>query len=95
MDKLDKLLDKALAKNNLLKQARSAEICFLADKWGMGLFQTTSFLNGQLKVSVQSSPAASELEMKKEELKDYLNQKLNKNTVKNVRIIISKNTQSY
>lgn len=88
MENLKKILNESLAKKGFLKQAKSAEICFLADKWGNGLFASISFSNGLLKVFVDSAPAASELEMKKGELFEYLDKKIPKPKVKDLRIII-------
>jgi len=88
MEKLDKILMSALAKKKLSGTVRSAQICFYADEWGDGRFQAISFLRGVLKVSVNSSPAASELEIQKEDLIDSVNKRLGQNSVRSVRIIV-------
>lgn len=87
MDKLDKILRPSLAKKGLLGAAISAEICFLAEEWGKGRFQAISFSRGILKLSVESSSAASELSMEQDKLISYLNGKQGKNIVKSVRIV--------
>ena len=87
MDKLGKILRPALAKKGLLGAATSAEICFLAEEWGNGRFEAISYSKGILKLSVVGSSAASELSMKKEELISYLNKKLGREHVKQVRIM--------
>lgn len=87
MDKLDKFLRPALAKRGLLGAATSAEVCFLADKWGNGRFSAISFSGGILKLSVASSAAASELQMEEENLVQFLNSKIGRESVKSVRIV--------
>jgi hypothetical protein len=87
MDKLDKFLRPALAKRGLLGAATSAEVCFLADKWGNGRFSAISFSKGVLKLSVLSSSASSELAMEQETLIDHLNKKIGRESVKSVRIV--------
>ncbi len=88
MEKLDKILMSALAKKKLSGTVRSAQICFYAGQWGKASLIPISFLKGVLKVSVNSSPAASELEIKKEELIEYINNRLGQKTVRSVRIIV-------
>ncbi|PIS08100.1 hypothetical protein COT78_00160 [Candidatus Berkelbacteria bacterium CG10_big_fil_rev_8_21_14_0_10_43_13] len=88
MEKLDKILMSALAKKKLSGTIRSAQICFYANEWGKGRFEAVSFLRGVLKVSVNSSPAASELEIQKEELIDSVNKRLGQNSVRSVRIMV-------
>lgn len=88
MEKLDKILMAALAKRKLSGTVRSAQICFYASQWGLASFTPISFLRGILKVSVNSSPAASELEIQKEDLIDYVNGRLGTNAVRAVRIIV-------
>ena len=88
MEKLDKILMAALAKRKLSGTVRSAQICFYAGQWGLASFKPISFLRGILKVSVNSSPAASELEIRKEELVDYINGRLGQKSVRSVRIIV-------
>ena len=87
MDKLGKILRPALAKKGLLGAATSAEICFLAEEWGKGHFGAISYSKGILKLSVVGSSAASELSMKEEELISYLNEKLGREHVKQIRIM--------
>ena len=87
MEKLDKILDKALAKKGLLKQARGAEICFYSESWNRIPFSPISFSKGILKVSVESSVAASELSMKEEELINFINEKAGYKAVKKLRIV--------
>lgn len=87
MDKLDKFLRPALAKRGLLGAATSAEVCFVADKWGNGRFSAISFSKGILKLSVRSSAAASELSMESENLIRFLNEKIGRKSVESVRIV--------
>jgi len=87
VDKLDKFLRPALAKRGLLGAATSAEVCFLAEKWGNGRFCCISFSKGVLKLSTPSSSAASELQMDIDKLIKFLNDKLGREAVKSVRII--------
>lgn len=89
MDKLDKILGQSLAKRGLVKATGAALICFYATEWGKGIFEPISYLNGTLKVSVSSSPAAAELQMRECELIDFLNQKLGRAAVRQVRIIVN------
>jgi predicted nucleic acid-binding Zn ribbon protein len=88
MEKLDKILRQSIKKNGLRKPLEGAEICFYAGLWGNGQFTPISFLNGILKVSVSSSSAASELDMKRSELIDFINDKIGKRVVRNLRIIV-------
>lgn len=89
MDKLDKILLPCLAKRGLGGTARSSLVCFYAGAWGNDRFVPISFSKGVLKVSVSSSPAASELSIEESKLIDYINKKIGKEIVKSVRIIIS------
>jgi hypothetical protein len=87
MEKIDKILGRRLANKGLAKASQGALVCFYAKEWGIGLFQPISFSYGVLKVSVASSPAASELNMKEGELVDFLNKKIGRNAVRSIRII--------
>lgn len=87
MERIDKILQSSLAKKGLLQTAKSSEVCFLADKWGNGRFNAVSFSRGVLKVSVSSSPAASELQIDEEKLIEFLNNKIGC-LVKQLRIIV-------
>lgn len=88
MEKLDKILRESLTKKGLSRATSGAMVCFYADEWGNGLFQAISFSGGILKVSVCSSPASSELQIKENELIDYLNQKLGRSSVRQVKIVL-------
>ncbi|MFA7252938.1 MAG: DciA family protein [Patescibacteria group bacterium] len=90
MKKIDKILSDSLTKKGIGQAAKSALVCFWADKWGNGRFSVISFQNGILKVSVESSPAASELEIAKEDLIDEVNKKANKRIVRQVRILVGR-----
>ena len=87
MDKLGDILHRALAKRGLLGVVTSAEVCVLAQDWGKGRFHAVSFSRGVLKLSVSSSPAASEVQMVVGDLIDYLNGKIGRNVVRNVRVM--------
>ena len=89
MEKLDKILRQRVKKDAMRKPLEGAEICFYANTWGNGRLTPISFCDGILKVSVTSSPAASELQCQEPELIDFINQKLHQKAVKRVRIIIS------
>jgi hypothetical protein len=86
MDKLDKILLPALAKRGLAGTATSAQICFFATQWGKIAFIPISFSKGILKVSVTSCTASSELQMREEELIDFVNKKAKREIVKQLRI---------
>jgi len=88
MERLNKIIKQSLAKRSLSLTAQAAQICFYAEKWGSGRLSAISFSKGVLKVSVNSSPAASELEMSKHDLIESVNKKLGKELVKQVRIIV-------
>lgn len=88
MDKIDKIIRDRLAKNKSLGAYQSAQICFLADKWGNGRFKAVSFQKGVLKVSVGSSSAASELKMQEDELIDSINSSMGKKIIRSLRILI-------
>ena len=88
MDKVEFILKRSLAKKGLLGAARSAEICFLAEKAAKGRFQAISFSRGVLKVSAASSAAAQEINMDEERIIDEINHKLGNEAVKRVRIIL-------
>lgn len=94
MDKLGNFLDKALARRGLKKVSKSAQICFYADEWGKGAFIPINFSAGILKVSVSSSAAAQELQMKEDELVDHLNTRLGKKLVEKVRIVNNANLKT-
>lgn len=79
-----------MAKKGLGKATQGAEICFLADKWGNHRFSAISYADGLLKVSVDSSPAASEIEMQKEVLFESINAKIGYKAVSAIKIVISR-----
>ena len=87
MDKVGKLLLKNMSKKGLGGAAVSSEICFYADKWGKARFQTISYTRGTLKLAVSNSSVAQDLDMEKEKLMDYVNQKVGREIVKKVRIV--------
>ncbi len=84
MDKLNKILLPALAKKGLGKATKSAMVCFYAEKWGNGRLRAISFSEGILKLSVNSSAAASEMDMQKDELINYLKNNCPRNFVKKI-----------
>lgn len=87
MDKVSKLLLKNMSKKGLGGAAVSSQICFYADKWGKGRFSTISFTQGTLKLAVSNSSLAQELDMEKQKLMDYIEEKIGRKVVKKVRII--------
>ncbi|MEK9155832.1 MAG: DciA family protein [Patescibacteria group bacterium] len=87
MKKLGDFILGTLAKKGLGKTALSAQVCFLANEQGNDLFRAESFSRAILKVSVASSAAAQELQMKEEVLIDLINSKMGKKYVKSIRII--------
>lgn len=87
MDKLNKILMESLAKKGIAGTAQSAQICFYAEKWEKIHLAPISFSKGVLKVSVKSSSEASELQMLSEDLIDYLNTKIGRKIVRNLRIV--------
>lgn len=89
MEKINSILKRTLAKKGLLRAATSAEICFYASQWSKGRFTTISCSRGVLKVSVQGSCAASELQMEEGKLIRHLNEKFGVETVKKLKIINS------
>jgi len=90
MDKLNKILMASLAKKGLGKIARSSLVCFYAEGWGKGRFKPVSFARGVLKVSVDSSPAASELQIEEAKLIDFVNVKIGKEIVRSIRIVVQR-----
>lgn len=77
----------ALAGKGLSQSAESAMICFWAKEWANTRFDPISFSRGILKVSVRSASAASELQMREEELLEYLNKRVGKKLIKRLRIM--------
>jgi predicted nucleic acid-binding Zn ribbon protein len=88
MDKLDKILHRCIKKKPLRKALESAEICFYADSCSDGRFRTISFSRGILKVSVDSSPAASELQFEEANLVERINKRAGQEVIKSIRIIV-------
>jgi predicted nucleic acid-binding Zn ribbon protein len=89
MERIDKIINKSLAKKGLYKATNGALVCFYAKEWGKGRFEPISFANGILKVSASSSPAAAELQIQENDLIEYLNKKLGKPQVKRLRIVLN------
>ncbi|MEI8143333.1 MAG: DciA family protein [Candidatus Berkelbacteria bacterium] len=87
MDKLDKIIRKVVPQKTYGEAARSAEICFIAEGWSKCCFKAISYSNGVLKLSAQSSSAASELHIIQDELIEFVNTKIGRKTVRTVRII--------
>lgn len=90
MEKIDRILPRALKNKGLSSIAGSAQICFYADEWAGKRFETISFCNGILKVFVKSSSAASEVQMLEDELIQYLNEKLGRKSVRKLKIVTNK-----
>ena len=88
MEKLDKIIALSLTKKKLGKPLKAAQICFYAGLWGKAHLKPIAFSGGVLKVSVKSSPAASELEIQKEDLLDFVNAKIGYKAVRSIRIIV-------
>jgi hypothetical protein len=88
MDKIGKILHSSLAKSGIGKEAVAAEICYWADKMACGEFRALSFLNGTLKISVSSSTAASEVQIKEEGIIESINEKIGKKLIKKIRIMV-------
>jgi hypothetical protein len=87
MKKLGDFLLPALARKGLGKEARSALICFLANKYADGRFSAISFSRGVLRVSVTSSAAAQMVQMEEEKIIAHLNGEMKRECVKSVRIV--------
>ncbi|MFA5926712.1 MAG: DciA family protein [Patescibacteria group bacterium] len=87
MKKIGEFIFSSMAKKGLIKETVGAQICFYAESWGKYPFRSVSFSRGILKVSVTSSSAAQELQMKEEEIIEYLNKKIGRKIVKGVRIV--------
>jgi len=87
MDHINKILHHSLSKKGLMGVATSAEICFWAEKLGNGSFKPISYSRGILKVSVSSAPAASELQIKQEDIITQINQKIGRDIIKQIRIV--------
>jgi hypothetical protein len=88
MEKIDQILHSRLTKKKLSGTLQAAQICFYVSQWGKTPCQAISFTKGILRVSVDSSPAASELEIQKEDLISFINEKLGRNSVRLVKISI-------
>ncbi|MFA6963191.1 MAG: DciA family protein [Patescibacteria group bacterium] len=89
MDNLKNILNRSLAKRGLKKTLEGPLVCFYCAEWPGQPFTPVSYANGVLKVSVASSPAAAELQMVESELKEFLNKKTAKQTVRQIRIVVS------
>ena len=87
MDHINKILHHSLSKKGLMGVATSAEICFWAEKLGKGSFAPISYARGVLKVSVSSAPAASELQIRQEEIISQINKKIGREIVRSIRIV--------
>lgn len=88
MEKFDTILRSRLTNKKLSGTLRAAQICFYVSKWGKTPCKAISFSKGVLRVSVNSSSAASELEIQKEDLISFINEKISNNVVRLVRISI-------
>jgi len=86
MERIDKIIKDTLYKKPIGKATRSAMICFYAEEWGKGRFRAISFSTGVLKLLAPSPIEAMELDIVRDDLIDYLNQKLKSRTVKRVMI---------
>ena len=92
MEPLNNIINQSLAKRGLKKTLDGPLVCFYCTEWPGQPFAPISFANGILKVSVASSPAASELQMVESDLIEFLNKKAGRNTVRKVRIVVQNNT---
>lgn len=87
MKKLGDFLLPALARKGLKNQSESALVCFWVKEWPDCQAEPVSFSRGILKLSVASSSAAQDLQMREGDLIGYLNKKAGKKLVKGIRII--------
>lgn len=90
MDKIGDILGNAMRKKGLSKATGGALICFYAGEWAKSRFTPISYSKGVLKVAVDSSPAAAELQIEEEKLIDFINAKLKRPLVKGLRIIVNR-----
>jgi hypothetical protein len=93
MEDLKKIITQSIKKRGLKKTLEGPLVCFYCAEWPGQPFTPISYANGVLKVSVASSPAAAELQMVESELKEFLNKKTAKQTVRQVRIIVGSEGQ--
>jgi len=92
MDKVGKYLMKVMADKGLAGAAVSSQICFYATEYGKGSFGVISYSRGVLKLSVEDSIDAGEVQMMSEEIISHVNKKIGREMVKRIRIINSDNT---
>ena len=88
MDKIGDLLDRSMAKRGLTGTAEGSHVCFLADKYSDTRFTAVSFSRGTLKLSVNSSIDAAEVQIDQDKIISKLNQKIGKDLIKKIRLII-------
>jgi hypothetical protein len=94
-ERIDKIARRVVSAKNIQKPARSAHVCFEAQKIIIDLFpkfshqiMVESFSKGSLKL-VSSSPAVNyEIQFKKDEIINKINQKLKSQMVTNLRFNI-------
>ncbi len=75
MEKIDKILKYSFTKKAVGRAARSAMVCFYAEKWGNHQMKAISYSGGILKLSADNSSQLMEIDMKKESLQKYLKEK--------------------
>lgn len=88
MEKLNKILQASLNKKGIGKEALAAQVCYYAYVWSNGECKPVSFQRGVLKIGVKSSSQSSEYQMKQEEIIKFINEKLKKVLVREVRFVI-------
>ena len=84
MDKIDKLLDKQLNRNNLKTTAQSAFVCHVAGELSAGSYNIISFRDGILAIKAKNNIEAFELSTKFQEIIAKINEKLGSNLVKRI-----------
>ena len=85
MDKLGKILKIVVNKKGLKKAAEASQICYLANCWGKGAFEAVSFSGSALKLSVKNHSQAQEVQMREEDLLDYLEEVIGRRQVLRIR----------
>ena len=93
MDKLDRIIGAAMAKKGLKKATDGSLVCFYATKWQTLGLHPISYANGQLKLGASSSAEAAEIQIRIEEITNFINEKIRYKAVRSVRIVIVSSKQ--
>ena len=86
MDNINRFISSNSKYKRLAGPLRAAQVCDTARSLADGRFSVTSFKDGLLTLSVESAPAAANLQMESQVIIEKINEKIGQSFVERIRI---------